>query len=325
VRVVVTHALPGPAVELLREAGHDVVVGPSESAYARAELHELVRGADGILAHLVDPVDDGLLDAAGPQLKVVANYAAGYDNVDLEAAARHGVKIANTPGVLTEAVAEHVFALLLALARRVVDADAYVRSGAWGGWAMSPYGGGSELRGKALGVVGAGRIGSRVAEIGRRGLGMAVCYTARSAKPELERTLEARRLPLDELLREADAVVLLLPLTDETDGLIGAGEPALMNATALLVNVSRGRIVRESELVEALRAGEIAGAALDVFEDEPRLTPGLAELPNVVLTPHIASATAETRTAMSRLAAENVLAALAGQRLPSEVDIDSVR
>ena len=317
--------MPGPAVDLLREAGHEVVIGPSDTAYAREELHELVRGADAILAHLVDPIDDRLLEAGGPQLRVVANYAVGYDNVDLEAAARRGVKVANTPGVLTEAVAEHVFALLLAVARRVVEADAYVRSGAWTGWAMSPYGGGSELRGKVLGVVGAGRIGSRVAEIGGRGFGMDVCYTARSAKPELEQALQARRLPLDDLLREADAVTLLLPLNDETDGLIGSRELGLMKATALLVNVSRGRIVRETDLVEALRAGEIAGAALDVFEDEPRLAPGLAELSNVVLTPHVASATAETRAAMSRLAAENILAALAGKPLPSEVEIDSVR
>jgi gluconate 2-dehydrogenase len=190
---------------------------------------------------------------------------------------------------------------------------------------MSPYGGGSELRGKVLGVVGAGRIGSRVAEIGRRGFDMTICYTARSAKPDLERALEARRLPLDDLLREADAVAILLPLTEETDGLIGARELRIMKATALLVNVSRGRIVREAELVEALRTGEIAGAGLDVFEDEPRLAPGLAELTNLVLTPHMASATAETRAAMSRLAAENILAALAGKPLPSEVEIDSVR
>jgi len=292
-KVVVTHPTPSPAVELFGARGYDVVVGGEADDALR-----IVAGAHGVLAHLRDPVDDAFLDAAGPQLRVVANFAVGYDNVDLAACARRGVAVTNTPDVLTRAVAEHTFALVLAVARRVVEADRFFRAGRYTGWGLSPLYG-IELGGRTLGVVGAGRTGLAVARIAEHGLGM--------------RVVTSRPAPLDYLLREADVVSLHVPLNERTRHSIGARELGLMKPTALLVNVSRGPIVDEAALVEALRTGEIAGAGLDVYEREPEPAPGLVELDNVVLTPHIASATVEARAGMARLAAENVIAVLEGQ------------
>jgi glyoxylate reductase len=257
-------------------------------------------GADGVLAHLGDRVDDSFLDRAGPQLKVVANFAVGYDNVDLAACERRGVAVTNTPDVLTRAVAEHALALILAVAKRVVEGDRQVRSGAWRGWSANPIQT-TELGGRTLGIVGLGRTGSALARMAEQALEM--------------RVVSSRPLPLDTLLREADVVSLHVPLNAETRHLVGARELRLMKQDAILVNVSRGPVVDEAALVEALRGREIAGAGLDVYEHEPEPAPGLAELENVVLTPHVASATGETRAAMARLAAENVIAVLEG-RLP---------
>ena len=304
-KVVVTHPVPPPAVEMLRKRGYDVVVGPSADPYSPDELAHLVAGADAILALLIDRIDAAALEAAGPGLRVVSNFAVGYDNVDLGAAASRGVKIGNTPDVLTEAVAEHTFALLLAAARRIVEGDRVVREGTFHAWGPS-FLLGTELRGKTLAVVGPGRIGETVARIAEGGFGMRV---------ERVRAGDDLRAAL----RRADVVSLHVPLTAETQHLIGAGELRAMKPDAILVNTSRGPVVDEPALVEALRSGEIAAAALDVYEREPDLAPGLRELDNVVLEPHTASATVEARTAMSRLAAENVIAALEGRPLPSEV------
>jgi glyoxylate reductase len=306
VRVTVLHPILPPAVELLSERGYELTVGEKNTPYAPDELHALVAGADGIIALLLDPVDDGLFDTAGPQLKVVANMAVGYDNVDLASARRRGVKIANTPDVLTEAVAEHTFALILAVARRIVESDRFVRSGGWRGWDPQLLLG-TELHGKILGIVGPGRIGRAVGRIGES-FGMKVLYARR---PE----------ELEQLLAQADVVSLHVPLRDETRHRIGASEIARMKETAILVNTSRGEVVDEGALLAALVNGAIAGAGLDVFESEPDPLPGLLALENVVLTPHTASATVETRRAMSRLAAENVIAALEGRELPSEVSV----
>ena len=305
-RVTVLHPILPPAVELLSERGYELTVGEKNTPYAPDELHALVSGACGIIALLLDPVDERLFDAAGPQLKVVANMAVGYDNVDLEAARRRGVKISNTPDVLTPAVAEHTFALILAVARRIVESDRFVRSGGWRGWDPQLLLG-TELHGKILGIAGPGRIGRAVGRIGE-GFGMKVLYARR---PE----------ELEQLLAQADVVSLHVPLRDETRHLIGASEIARMKETAILVNTSRGEVVDEGALLAALVNGAIAGAGLDVFESEPDPLPGLLALENVVLTPHTASATVETRRAMSRLAAENVIAALEGHELPSEVSV----
>jgi glyoxylate reductase len=281
-----------------------VVVGPSEDPYSTEELARLVHGADGIVALLIDQIGDGILDASGAQLKVVANFAVGYDNIDLRAAAERGIKVANTPGVLTHAVAEGTFALILAVARRIVEGDRIVREARFRRWGPS-FLLGMELRGKTLAVVGLGRIGSEVAAIGEQGFGMNVLRVSKGG--------------LREALPQADAVTLHVPLTAETHHLVGPDELRAMKPTAILVNTSRGPVVDEVALVEALRSRQIAGAGLDVYEHEPDLTPGLAELENAVLEPHTASATVEARTAMSRLCAENVIAALEGRPLPTEV------
>jgi glyoxylate reductase len=255
-------------------------------------------GADGVLAHLGDRIDDAFLERAAPGLKVVANFAVGHDNVDLEACRRRGIVVTNTPDVLTRAVAEHALALILAVAKRIVAGDRQVRSGAWQGWSVNPLQT-VELAGKTLGIVGLGRTGSTLARVAGDALAM--------------RVISSRPLPLDALLRDADVVSLHVPLNDETRHLIGARELALMKRDAILVNVSRGPVIDEAALVEALRAGTIGGAGLDVLEHEPEPAPGLVELENVVLTPHVASATGETRAAMARLAAENVIAVLQGR------------
>jgi glyoxylate reductase len=305
VRVVVTHPVPPPAVDMLRERGYDVTIGQSEDPYPPEELAALVSGADAILALLIDRIDAEVLEAAGPQLRVVSNFAVGYDNVDLGSAASRGVKIGNTPDVLTRAVAEHAVALILAVARRIVEGDRIVRERRFRRWGPS-FLLGLELEGKTLLVVGAGRTGRKVERIASAGFGMRVVTAGRGDD-------------LHAALADADVVSLHVPLTPETHHLIGAAELAAMKPEAILVNTARGPVVDEAALVEALQAGTIAGAGLDVYEHEPELTPGLADLENVVLEPHTASATREARTAMSRLAAENVIAALEGRPLPSAV------
>ena len=304
-RVVVTHPVPPPAVDMLRERGYDVSIGPSEDPYDQAELKALVAGADAILALLIDRIDSEVLESAGPQLRVVSNFAVGHDNVDLRSAASLGVKIGNTPDVLTEAVAEHTVALVLAVARRIVEGDRIVRERRFRRWGPS-FLLGMELRGKTLLIVGGGRIGNAVARIARKGFGMQVETVGRDDD-------------LRTALARADLVSLHVPLTPETHNLIGAAELEAMKPDAILINTARGAVVEEAALVQALRDEKIAGAGLDVYEHEPELAPGLIELDNVVLAPHTASATREARTAMSRVAAENVIAALEGRPLASEV------
>ena len=282
-----------------------MTIGPSEDPYPAEVLGALVSGADAILALLVDRIDAAVLDAAGPQLRVVSNFAVGHDNIDLASAASRDVKIGNTPDVLTQAVAEHTFALILAVARRIVEGDRIVRERRFRRWGPS-FLLGVELRGKTLLIVGRGRIGNAVARIAADGFGMNVETVGRGEE-------------MDAALARADVVTVHVPLTPDTHHLIGARELELTKPQAILVNTARGPVVDEAALVEALRAGKIAGAGLDVYEHEPELAPGLIELDNVVLAPHTASATREARTAMSRLAAENVIAALEGRPLPSEV------
>jgi glyoxylate reductase len=308
-RVVVTHPVPPPAVDMLRKRGYDVTIGPSEDPYPPEELAALVSGADAILALLIDRIDAELLEAAGPRLRVVSNFAVGHDNVDLGSAASRGVRIGNTPDVLTQAVAEHTFALILAVARRIVEGDRIVRERRFRRWGPS-FLLGVELRGKTLLIIGQGRIGRAVARIAAGGFGMNVEIVGRGED-------------VHAALARADVVTVHVPLTPETRHLIGAPELEAMKPEAILVNTARGPVVDEAALVEALRAGKIAGAGLDVYEHEPELAPGLIELENVVLAPHTASATREARTAMSRLAAENVIAALEGREMPSMVSARS--
>jgi glyoxylate reductase len=307
----VTNRLPPPALAALRAAG-EVRSDEREGPIPRPDLLALVAGADAILTLLHDRVDEELLEAAGPQLRCLANVAVGYDNVNLAAAARRGIVVTNTPGVLDDATADLTMALLLAVTRRVAEGDRLIRAGrpwAWGLGFML----GSDLRGKLLGIVGLGGIGRRVAARARA-FGMRIAYHSRNGAPApVEAELEAERMPLEGLLAEADVLSLHCPLTAETRHLIGASELAAMKPTAVLVNAARGPVVDEAALARALAAAEIAAAGLDVYEHEPRVEPALLELENVVLSPHLGSATVETRTAMAELAARNAISVLRGQ------------
>jgi glyoxylate reductase len=309
-RVVVTRRIPDPALELLAAAA-DVWVSPHDRPLEVDELHAAVAGADAVVAMLHDRVDGALLDAAGPALRVVAEVAVGYDNVDVAACARRGVVVTNTPGVLTDATADVALALILMATRRLGEGERLVRAGGTWSWSMS-FLLGSGLRGATLGIVGLGQIGAATARRARA-FGMRIAYTGRRrAAPALEAELDAEFLGLDELLAAADVVSLHVPLSDATRHLIDARRLALMKPTAYLVNTARGPIVDEAALAGALRDGTIAGAGLDVFEREPHVEPALLGLESAVLLPHLGSATVETRTAMAVLAARNALAVLAG-------------
>jgi glyoxylate reductase len=308
--VYLSRRVPAAVVAALDEL-FALTVFDEEHPPPREELLAGVAGKDGISTMLSDRVDDELLDAAGPRLRVVANYAVGYDNVDVDACSRRGVIVANTPGVLTEATAELTLVLLLDLARRVSEGDRMLRRGE--DWIWSPtFMLGTGLGGKTLGVVGLGRIGARVARLAEA-FGMRIVYTSSSGPKE---GVHFDWLPFDELLRTADVVTLHCPLTPETRYLVGAEELRSMRRDAVLVNTTRGPVVDEEALVTALRTGEIAGAALDVFEHEPAVHPGLLELENVVLAPHLGSATRETREAMGMLCFQALRAVLIEGRCP---------
>ncbi len=307
----VARRLPEAGLAPLREAGLHVDVHHSEEPITRQELLSRAAGAHALITLMSERVDDALLDAAGPQLKVVANFAVGYDNIDVPACRRRGVVATNTPGVLDDATADMAFALLLAVARRLPEGEALVRSGAWTGWRPEQLLG-AHVTGATIGIVGLGRIGRAVARRAR-GFDMRLLYHNRRPDPAAERELNARYETMDELLSQSDFVSLHVPLTAETRHLIGQRELALMKPTAVLVNTARGPVVDEAALVSALQGGSIAGAGLDVYEDEPAVDPGLLGLQNVVLAPHLGSATRETRTAMARLCSEAVLAVLAGR------------
>lgn len=285
----------------------DVALEPEELVQRLADS-----GARALMCLLTDKVDAALMDAA-PQLEIIANVAVGYNNVDVAAATERDIVVSNTPDVLTETTADLAFALLMAAARRLVEADIYMREGRYEGWELFQPHLGLDIYGKTLGIVGMGRIGSAMARRGALGFGMPVLYYNRSRHEEAEQQVGAQRVELDELLQKSDFVSLHLPLEEETRHLIGERELALMKPTAILVNTARGPIVDEAALVTALQNEIIAGAALDVFENEPEMHPDLPHLhKHVVLAPHIGSATVETRRRMSLMAAENVIAVLKG-------------
>ncbi|RDV12703.1 D-glycerate dehydrogenase [Arthrobacter sp. RT-1] len=316
-RVVVTGRVPETALEKLR-AEHDVDAWSGPESIGREELLRRVAGADAVLSLLTERIDAELLDAAGPQLKVVANVAVGYDNIDVPACTARGIVATNTPGVLTEATADIAFGLILSATRRLGEGERLIRSGQAWKWGMF-FLLGSSLQGKTLGIVGMGGIGQATARRAKA-FGMEIVYQSRSEiDPRVAAELGARRLELDELLATSDIVSLHCPYGPATHHLIGAGQFAAMKDSAYLINTARGPIVDEAALVAALRDGQIAGAGLDVFEKEPSVHPGLLELDNVVLVPHLGSATVETRTAMAMLAADNALAVLSGERPPAPI------
>jgi glyoxylate reductase len=314
--VFVSRALPEPGIAPLLAAALDVTYRDDDSAPDRAELLDAVADADALLCMLTERVDAELLDAA-PHLRIVANLAVGFDNVDVAAARRRGVVVTTTPDVLTDATADLAWTLILAAARRVAEADRFARSGEWAAWSgLSLLG--APVAGRTLGVVGLGAIGTAVARRAR-GFDMTVLYTNRHRNLDAEAALAAEGgpvpelVPLDELLARADVVSLHAPLNDDSRHLIDAGALARMKPTAILVNTARGPLVDEPALVAALRDGTIAAAGLDVFEHEPTLAPGLAELPNTVLLPHIGSATSAARAAMVQLCCDNIIAVLSGR------------
>lgn len=312
-RIVVTRRIPDPAIELLREAGGELWISPHDRPMTTEELHEAIAGADAVVTLLHDRVDGPFLDAAGNQLAVIANVAVGYDNVDVPAVIDRGVIFTNTPGVLTEATADIAFALILMSTRRLAEGERLIRSGGTWSWNMF-FMLGTGLQGKTLGIVGMGKIGAATARRAKA-FGMEIAYTGRrQAAPALDAELGAKYIgALDDLLATADVVSLHCPLSDETRHLIDARRLTMMKPTAHLINTTRGPVVDEAALAEALAAGTIAGAGLDVFEQEPKVHPALIPLDNVTLIPHLGSATIETRTAMGVLAARNAVAVLRGQ------------
>ena len=307
-KVLVTREIPEAGLRILESFGPTVL---HERPPTREELLEAAHGAAGILATATEKMDGEVMDAAGEDLRVIANMAVGFDNVDVEAAKERGVVVTNTPGVLDETTADTAFALMLAAARRIGEGERMIRAGAWEWWGPKQLLG-VDVWGKRLGLVGMGRIGQAVGRRAR-GFGMEVVYHNRSRHEEAEKELDARYLGLDELIQTADFVSVHTPLTDETRHLIGAAELEKMKPTAVLVNTSRGPVVDEAALAGALAEGRIFAAGLDVYEEEPKVHPELLELENVMLAPHIGSASIETRDRMAKLAAENLAAVLRGE------------
>ncbi len=310
-RILVARAIFPEVIERLAQH-FEVEVNVHDDIWSPAEFAAHLRDKDGVLTTGSERIDAALL-AACPRLRIVANMAVGYNNFDLAAMDAAGVQGTNTPGVLTETTADFGFALLLAAARRVTEGERYLRASKWQRWSYDLLAG-AEVHGSTLGIIGMGRIGQGIARRGAHGFGMRVIYHNRSRlAPEVEAECKASYVSKEELLRTADHVVLALPYTPEAHHTIGAPELASMKPTATLVNIARGGIVDDAALAEALRARRIAAAGLDVFEGEPQVHPGLLEVPNVVLTPHIASATLPTRLAMAQLAADNLVAFFAGR------------
>ena len=311
-KIFITRQIPEAGINLLKEKEFDVEVSDFDGVLPREQLLEKIKGVDAVLSLLTDKVNAEFFDAAGPQLKIVANYAVGYDNIDVAEAKKRGIIITNTPDVLTESVAEHAVALILSAARRIVESDKFMRAGKYVGWAPMLLLG-NDLAGNTLSLIGLGRIGARVAEIMKQGFGMKVIYFDVKRNEALEKSLGLEYAELDAVLKQADFISVHVPLMENTRHLIGESQLKTMKPSAYLINTSRGPVIDEKALVEALKNKTIKGAGLDVFEEEPKMAPGLAELDNVVLTPHTASATEETRCAMSELAAKNIIEVLEGR------------
>ncbi|MEE9497780.1 MAG: D-glycerate dehydrogenase [Nitrospinaceae bacterium] len=309
--VTVTHNFPEVALEKLRSRA-EVLYNDSGNSLSTDQLRENAGKSQALISYLTDKIDAAVIDAGGEHLKIIANYGAGFNNIDIAYAQKKNIWVSNTPGVLHETTADLTWAMMLGIARRIVESDRFTREGKFHGWQGDLFLGG-DVYGKTLGVIGCGEIGKAVA---RRALGfdMRVLYHQRKRLPEAEeKKLHARFVSLDELLRESDFVTLHVPLTDETKYLIGRDQLAMMKPTAYLIHAARGKVVDDRALVEALKINTITGAALDVFEDEPELTEDMTELDNLILLPHIGSASVTTRDTMALLVIDNVFDALDGK------------
>jgi glyoxylate reductase len=312
----ITRLIPSVGIERLKNVG-EVFINPHDRELVPSELIAMGHDSDGWLTMLTDAISSEVLQAC-PKLRAVSNLAVGINNIDVAACTARKVGVSNTPGVLTDATAELTWALLMAVARRIVEADTYVRSGKWNSWGPMLFSG-VGITGKTLGIIGAGRIGSRVAEMAR-GFSMNILYFSRRPNGELEQKCSARRVELNELLARSDFISLHTPLTDQTRHMISAAQFSLMQPHAILINVGRGPLIDEAALLAALKEKRIRAAGLDVYEFEPRITPGLTDLDNVVVLPHIGSATEETRNRMAAMAADDLIAMVAGKRPKNPVN-----
>ncbi len=308
-KVLVTRRIPNPGLDLLARGGAEVVINPHDRPLAPDELLAMSDGCDGLISMLTDAIGEKFLELR-PKIRAIANFAVGINNIDVAACTRRKIGVSNTPDVLTNATAEIAWCLIFACARRIVESDRLARSGEWTGWGPLQFLG-VDIIGKTLGLIGAGRIGTQVALMSR-GFDMPVLYFARRDNPELESRVNARRVSLEELLSKSDFVSIHTPLTPETRHLIGAPQLALMKSTAVLINAARGPVVDEAALIDALHARRIMAAGIDVYEFEPKIPAELRALDNVVVLPHIGSATIETRNKMSLMTAGDVLAMLHG-------------
>jgi glyoxylate reductase len=320
-KIFITRAIPERGVRLLTDTfGSDAVaVFPNDRPIARGELLDGIRGADALLPILTDTVDAAVMDAAGPQLKVIANYAVGYNNIDVDAATARRILVANTPGVLTETTADLAWSLLMAAARRIPESERYLRAGLWKSWGPQLFLG-VDVHGQTLGVYGMGRIGQAIARRAR-GFGMRILYNdIHRLDPSSELDLGVTFADKPAFLAESDFISIHVPLLPETRHAFGEPEFRAMKNSAVLVNTSRGPVVDEAALARALESGQIFAAGLDVYEDEPAVHPGLLNCENAVLVPHIGSATRETRSKMAHMAAQNIVARLRGQIPPNPVN-----
>jgi len=318
-KIFIARKIDEAGLEKLRQhESFEIKINDEDKVLSCEELNEKAKESDAIITLLTDKVDAKTMDAVGKNLKIIANYAVGFDNIDVKAANERGIVVTNTPEVMTQAVAEHAMGLILACARRIVEGDSYVRAGKYKGWEPNLLLG-PEIAGKTLGIVGIGRIGSSLAQIGYHGFGMKIIYSDINRNEEIERTLQADHVSLNTLLERSDFVSLHVPLLDETRHMIGAEQMKAMKKNAILINTSRGAIIDEKALVNALRQKEIFAAGIDVFENESSPDHELFDLENIVMTPHIASATHEARREMAICAAENVIEVLSGREAKNPV------
>jgi lactate dehydrogenase-like 2-hydroxyacid dehydrogenase len=316
-KIIITREVFDDSIALLREHC-DVSDNQADVPHTPDSLAAALADCEGLMCALTDKVDESLL-VKSPKLKAVANIAVGYNNIDVAACTKRGIKVTNTPGVLDDSTADLAFALMLSTARRVTEVESYIRKGEWTGWKLKQWLG-VDVHHATLGIVGMGRIGQAIA---KRALGfdMRVLYCNRNrVAPEIEQRLQAMHVELDVLLAKSDFIILQVPYSPGTHHMIGAAQLAKMKPSAILINSTRGGVVDDAALVEALKNGTIRGAGLDVFENEPRLNPGFLELKNVTLAPHIGSSTEATRRAMAMTAARNLVAALRGERPPNWVN-----